>query len=127
MTGGMSSRSCYTKLNFDYPYTGSLSLILDPYICPTYRHIKHSRGFLHTSLLLLIPHLSSWTLCFGTSSSAGYIPSRTWSRVVLDTIFTEGGRAGVTSFTIKLTKSTTSFQTEEKHSRKCETYDNMII
>ena len=26
MTGGMSSRTCYTNLNFDFPYVRSLSL-----------------------------------------------------------------------------------------------------
>ena len=28
----MSSRSCFTKLNFDFPYVRSISLRLDPYI-----------------------------------------------------------------------------------------------
>ena len=32
MTGGMSSRTCYTKLNFDFPDVRSLSLRRDPYI-----------------------------------------------------------------------------------------------
>ena len=31
MTDGMSSRTCYTKLNFDFPYVTSLSLRRDTY------------------------------------------------------------------------------------------------
>ena len=31
MTGGISSRTCYTKLNFDFPYVRFLSLRRDPY------------------------------------------------------------------------------------------------
>ena len=30
MTGGMSSRTCYTKLNLDFSYVRSLSLRFDP-------------------------------------------------------------------------------------------------
>ena len=32
MTGGIYSRTCYTKLNFDFPYVGFLSLRRDPYV-----------------------------------------------------------------------------------------------
>ena len=32
MTGGISSRTCYTKLNFDFPYVRFLSLHRDPYV-----------------------------------------------------------------------------------------------
>ena len=32
MTGGISSRRCYTKLNFDFPYVRFLSLRRDPYM-----------------------------------------------------------------------------------------------
>ena len=32
MTGGMSTRICYTKLNFDFPYVRSLSLRRDTYM-----------------------------------------------------------------------------------------------
>ena len=32
MTGGMSSKTCYTKLNFDFHYVMSLSLRHAPYI-----------------------------------------------------------------------------------------------
>ena len=33
MIGEMSSRTCYTKLNFDFPYVRSLSLRLDTNKC----------------------------------------------------------------------------------------------
>ena len=36
MTGGISSRTCYAKLNFDFLYVKSLSLRRD-----TYRVLKH--------------------------------------------------------------------------------------
>ena len=45
MTGGMSSRTCYTRLNFDFPYVRSLSLRRDTFIlfciraCIT-RHVR---------------------------------------------------------------------------------------
>ena len=32
MTDGISSRTCYTKLNFDFPYVRFLSLRRDPYL-----------------------------------------------------------------------------------------------
>ena len=32
MTGGMASRACYTKLNFDFTYVRSLSLRRDTYV-----------------------------------------------------------------------------------------------
>ena len=40
MTGGMSSRTCYTKLNFDYPYVRSLSLRRAPYMVANLVKIK---------------------------------------------------------------------------------------
>ena len=40
MTGEMSSRTCYTKLNFDIPYVTPLSLRRD-----TYERSAHSRKY----------------------------------------------------------------------------------
>ena len=40
MTGEMSSRTCYTKLNFDFPYVRSLSLRRD-----TYERSAHSLSY----------------------------------------------------------------------------------
>ena len=36
MTGKISSRTCYTKLNFDFSYVRFFSLRRDPYMKPTF-------------------------------------------------------------------------------------------
>ena len=41
MTGGISSRTCYTKLNFDFSYVRFLSLRRDPYYISLYTIYLH--------------------------------------------------------------------------------------
>ena len=47
MTGGMSSRTCYPKLNFDFPYVRSLSLRRAAYIHNT-NNIEQTQTHTHT-------------------------------------------------------------------------------
>ena len=46
MSSGMSSRTCYTKLNFDFPYVRSLSLRLVPYVNTLHSNMKINMRFI---------------------------------------------------------------------------------
>ena len=54
MTGGMSTRTCYTKLNFDFPYVRSLSL----------RRDTNNEPILHNSDLDIDYYLEPEVRCF---------------------------------------------------------------
>ena len=59
MTGGMSSRTCYTKLNFDFPYVRSLSLRRDPYIITSMTVYFTSTLWLQDVIIIIDSYLTN--------------------------------------------------------------------
>ena len=65
MTGRMSSRTCYTKLNFDFPYRRSLSLRRDTYFLLFSLISNISTKHLHFMALEFgITYLQNLCICF---------------------------------------------------------------
>ena len=60
MTGGISSRTCYTKLTFDFPYVRFLSLRRDPYTCILYLFTDLTSDFHQNFTMQVLTYQSTY-------------------------------------------------------------------